>query len=76
MDFITFKQTLIEHLPEETDIYIGNDFSINYHILVDEDGSLYTNKTILPYHNAPTLWYGNYFCRYIFVDHVNAMWYL
>jgi len=44
VDFITFKQTLIEHLPEETDIYIGNDFSINYHILVDEDGYIHLKK--------------------------------
>ena len=38
MDFTTFKQTLREYLPEETDISIGNDFNINYHILVDSDG--------------------------------------
>ena len=44
MDFTTFKQTLIEYLPEETDISIGNDFSINYHILVDEDGYIHLKK--------------------------------
>jgi len=44
MDFTTFKQTLIEYLPEETDISIGNDFSINYHILVDEDGYIHLKQ--------------------------------
>ena len=34
-------------------------------------------KTKLPYHNAPTSWYGNYFYWYmfIFVDNDNTIWY-
>ena len=44
MDFATFKQTLIDHLPETTDISIGDDFSINYDVLVDGEGYIHLKK--------------------------------
>ena len=44
MDFTTFKQTLMQYLPEQTDISIGNDFGINYHILIDNDGYIHLKQ--------------------------------
>lgn len=42
MDFATFKKTLMEDcFPDELGITVGNDFSCNYHILVDEDGYIH-----------------------------------
>ena len=44
MNFNTFKETLIQYLPEETDMSIGDDFSVNYHILVDNDGYIHLKQ--------------------------------
>ena len=44
MDFATFKQTFIEYLPEKAYISIGNDFSANYDLLVDNDGYIHLKK--------------------------------
>ena len=44
MDFTTFKNKLTEYLPEDTELTIGNDFGVNYSILVDTDGYIHIRK--------------------------------
>jgi len=46
MNFSTFKETLIRYLPEDTDITIGNDFAINFSILVDEEGYIHLRERL------------------------------
>ena len=46
MDFSTFKETLIQYLPEDTDITVGNDFGVNFSILVDADGYIYLRERL------------------------------
>lgn len=46
MDFSTFKETLIQHLPENTDITVGNDFGVNFSILVDEEGYIHLREQL------------------------------
>lgn len=44
MDFITFKNKLTEYLPDSSYITVGDDFDINYSILVDTDGYIHLRK--------------------------------
>lgn len=46
MYFSAFKETLIRYLPEDTDITIGNDFTINFSIIVDEDGYIHLRERL------------------------------
>ena len=46
MDFSTFKETLIQYLPEDTDITVGNDFGVNFSILVDADGYIHLRELL------------------------------
>ena len=44
MDFATFKETFKQYLPKEIDISVGDDFSVNYDVLVDKDGYIHLKK--------------------------------
>ena len=42
MDFIAFKNKLTEYLPRSSYLTVGDDFTINYSILVDAEGYIFT----------------------------------
>ena len=44
MDFTTFKNKLTEYLPRSSYLTVGDDFSINYSILVDSEGYIHLRK--------------------------------
>ena len=46
MNFSTFKETLIKYLPEDTEITVGNDFGVNFSILVDEQGYIHLREQL------------------------------
>ena len=46
MDFSIFKETLNQYLPEDTDITVGNDFGVNFSILVDEEGYIHLRERL------------------------------
>lgn len=45
MDFTTFKNKLTEYLPRSSYLTVGDDFSINYSILVDAEGTFIYGRT-------------------------------
>lgn len=44
MDFSTFKTKITKYLPENTYITVGDDFGVNYALLVDADGYVHLRE--------------------------------